>query len=244
MFTRKNLSLLILSVFAVVGFFSSHIAQCEPINWESGFAPGYDQNGDSGCVYISPIILQMNHGAGFELSTAHDGIPFDLNEDGKLERISSPLDAADVGFLYLKNDYSHDGKNLFGNKSSQKRVPGIEPNGFRALAQWDDPELSADRKQIVGPPDGKITKADGVWKNLLRVWFDLNRDGQINTGELKTLDELGIVQLDLDYVENERRDGNGNKLRMLGKFWKAGDNQPYFMTDYGAASEPIVNQNQ
>lgn len=193
----------------------------------------------------SAIILNMSGGQKFDISTAENGIQFDLNLDGKLERIASPLEADVVGFLYLENNLDHNGRNLFGNRSPQPKVEGQEANGFLALRNWDDPQVEKDANgkwAIVGPPDGKITPRDGVWKNLLRVWFDLNRNGLKDAGELKTLDELNIVALETNYQVGNRKDNNGNVIKMIGKFWKANDPKPYFMVDYCVAIKLAINE--
>ena len=93
--------------------------------------------------------------------------------------------------------------------------------------------------KVVGPKDGVITANDGLWANMLRVWFDLNRNGVLDKGELKTLDGLNIEMLELSYIVSDRKDGNGRRSPLIARFWKKGDQQPYFITDYIAAVKAI-----
>lgn len=181
----------------------------------------------------SPIIMQFTHGAKLDISDAKHGILFDLDLMGrnKKQMIGAPVDFTTTGFLYLKGEDTHSGLNLFGDRSPQQKIEGVQPNGFLGLADWDDPMFL--NGQIVGPKDNKITHNDGVW-NLLRVWFDYNRDGLLDPGELKTLDELGVYQIDLDYKVSGRKDAQGNRLTFKSNFWITGDPAPYVATDYFA----------
>jgi len=48
---------------------------------------------------------------------------------------------------------------------------------------------------ISGPIDGKFNNQDAKW-NDLRIWQDVNGDAVTDSGELKTLDEAGIKEID------------------------------------------------
>jgi hypothetical protein len=203
--------------------------------------------GSCECIFTTPIILSMIPGQRFDIENldAGEGRPFDVNGDGKKSLMAFPKDVANVGFLYIKTaefiteedgtktpNLRLTGQNLFGN------ADGYE-NGFKKLARYDDPQVDLALNRVVGPPNGVINAQDGVWKNLLRVWFDLNRNGEAEDSELKTLDELNIEALDLTYTVSERKDGKGNRLPLVGRFWKRGETQPYFMVDYIAAVKKI-----
>ncbi len=54
--------------------------------------------------------------------------------------------------------------------------------------------------------DGRIDARDDIW-SVLRVWRDFNQDGDSDPGELLTMDEAGIVWLNL-----EKTSGNGSAL--------------------------------
>ena len=86
--------------------------------------------------------------------------------------------------------------------------------------------------------DGVINRKDGIWPSL-RVWFDLNRNGLVEAGEKRTLDELGIETLELSYTTSKRQDGKGNRFPFVARYFKKGDLQPYFMTDYIAVVKKL-----
>jgi Ca2+-binding RTX toxin-like protein len=64
--------------------------------------------------------------------------------------------------------------------------------------------------------DGKITRADLLWAEL-KVWQDKNSDGVTDAGEVKTLDELGIVTLDLGATAIDITTPQGARLTAYGE---------------------------
>jgi hypothetical protein len=59
-------------------------------------------------------------------------------------------------------------------------------NGFEALKEYDENK------------DGVIDAKDNIY-NSLQLWQDSNSDGVTDTGELHTLNELGVASINLDY---------------------------------------------
>lgn len=107
---------------------------------------------------------------------------------------------------------------LFGNLTSQP--PDPHPNGYKALAVFDDPQQG-------GNGDGKIDQADAVYKSL-RVWVDRNHNGISEPDELLTLTEAGVVSIDLKYIGSRRTDPFGNVFRYVAHIRdSAGHDDPY-----------------
>lgn len=49
-----------------------------------------------------------------------------------------------------------------------------------------------------GNNDGVLDSQDSVW-NELKVWQNIDQDSEVDAGELKTLSDLGITKIDLEY---------------------------------------------
>jgi len=92
------------------------------------------------------------------------------------------------------------GKELFGNFTPQPA--SAHPNGFAALAVYDDPKNG-------GNADGVIDEKDAVFASL-RLWVDANHDGVAQPGELHTLTSLGVYVIRLKYQQDQRTDQYGN----------------------------------
>lgn len=153
----------------------------------------------------SPVILDLG-GNGFHLAGSENGVFFDIDGDHVKERIGWTRPNADDAFLVLdrnRNGQVDDGLELFGNAASQPA--SSSPNGFQALAMFDQPVLG-------GNGDGKLTVADLVFSEL-RFWLDANQDGVSAPAELSSVDAWGVVEIDLGYKESRRRDAEGNEFR-------------------------------
>ena len=146
-----------------------------------------------------------------ELTDLPGGVRFDLDGDGSPEAISwTAPEALDDAFLVLDrndNNVVDDGSELFGDASPQ--APNAVPNGFRALAVFDDLVNG-------GNGDGYISAEDSVFASL-RLWFDWSHDGISQGTELQTLAAQGIERIDLRYRETSRRDPYGNEFKFKSK---------------------------
>jgi hypothetical protein len=169
--------------------------------------------------YGSPVLLSLGDGR-FELTSAADGVRFDIDGDGSPERIAWTSAGSDEAFLALDRDGSgaiESGLELFGDSSPQ--LPAADANGFRALALFDEPQNGGDGDGWVGP-------GDEVFDHLL-LWRDLDHDGTSTPAELTSATAAGLEGIDLDYLASARQDAHGNQFRyQAATRWRSGAQRP------------------
>ena len=178
--------------------------QCDP-EWEVADC-GFNGS-DPLCGCETPIIISVR-GNRLDLTDAANGVEFDLNADGIAERLSWTEAGGDDAFLVLDrnaNGFIDNGAELFGNYTPQPALP--YPNGFKALAVYDDPAEG-------GNGDGKISLLDAVFGDL-RLWLDLNHDGVSQPNELRLVSRTPIRAFNLEYRRSRRQDEHGNLFRFI-----------------------------
>jgi hypothetical protein len=143
----------------------------------------------------------------YELTSTNGGVLFDLTGNGELEKMPWTAKGSDDAFLVLDrngNGIIDSGVELFSHASPQ--VWSASPNGFLALAMFDDPLNGGDG-------DEKINSGDKIFSSL-RLWIDSDHDAVTDPGELVALPEAGLMELELKYTDDESHaDKHGNTFK-------------------------------
>ena len=166
---------------------------------------------DGVCLITTPILIDVN-GDGFRLTNVAGGVDFDFDGDGERQRL--PWTAASSDDAWLVMDLNHNGlidsgREMFGNLSNQPRVSGKDRNGFIALSEYD-------KSVRGGNGDGVISQQDYFFRSL-RLWTDANHNGVSEAMELRSLDQMGVDLLELEYKLSSRSDRYDNLFRYRAK---------------------------
>lgn len=173
---------------------------------------------DGTWICDSPIVLDTM-AEGFHLTSAAGGVNFDLWADGIVKKFSWTDPAFHNGWLALdrnNNGVIDNGAELFGSATPQPAPPlGETPNGFRALAVYDE-------RANGGNSNGFIDPGDAIYDKLL-VWVDSNHDGFSQPSELKRLKDVHVSKIDLNYQLSKFVDQFGNTFYYRARVWDEGD---------------------
>jgi hypothetical protein len=202
------------NTFAEARVVSGSVYTC-PLS-SSDCAEGYEFKPQyCSCVKMSPILIDAA-GDGYRLTSADDGVVFDIDANGMIaEKIAWPEADSDDGWLVLErsgNGQIDSGEELFGSRTpayADTTEPRTE-NGFDALKLLEGPSYG------VSTPDGIIDSRDAIYARL-RLWFDRNHNGVSEPDELVPLAEAGVLAISSEYKENARRDQYGNRFSLMGK---------------------------
>jgi hypothetical protein len=143
-------------------------------------------DGDPAC---DPLILDLGQD-GIMLGPKGVGVYFDNDGNGLTEHFQWVRNGGNEAFLVVDkngNGIIDNGTELFGNGTVLTLEGSVAPNGFVALAQYDDPRLG-------GNDDGYITSADAVWSQLL-LWLDSDADGRSAAHEITKLGSTKVIAL-------------------------------------------------
>jgi hypothetical protein len=179
------------------------------------------------CIFTpgSPIIVDVARD-GYKLTSASDGVRFDLNADGTTELVAWTRADADDAFLAMDrngNGRIDDGSELFGNHTPvyADRADLTTANGFEALKFLSSPSYG------ISLPDGQINARDAPFSRLL-LWRDANHNGISEPDELTSAVAAGVVSLSTAYKEKRRVDQFGNEFRQKGTITWADGSEPIY----------------
>ena len=162
----------------------------------------------------SPLLFDVAHD-GYHLTNVDDGVLFDIDGDGALDRIAWTRPDSDDAWLALDrngNGKIDNGTELFGNHTEAYlgKTGYTTPNGFEALRFTEGPTYGA------GVWDEVIDSRDAVFGRLL-LWTDRNHNGISEPEELQSVASAGVRAISTDYKEARKRDPHGNEFRQRAK---------------------------
>jgi len=161
-------------------------------------------NGATGALHFgTPIVLDLN-GDGVSTQSIRNGVKFDLFADGK--NINTGWVSSTDGLLVMDRNHDgviNDGSELFG-EATKLSDGSTAKDGYAALRDLDSNH------------DGVIDASDAAFADL-KVWVDANSDGVTETGELKTLQDLGIQSISAVADVNLSKD-NGNLIGLTSSY--------------------------
>ncbi|MDE6210209.1 MAG: hypothetical protein K2M73_11135 [Lachnospiraceae bacterium] len=139
-----------------------------------------------------PLVIDLGEPC-IDLYGIEDGVYFDMDCNGFTEKTA--WIGIEDGFLAIDrngNGSIDDGSELFGDQTVLSNGM-ISLSGFEVLAESDTNQ------------DGTIDCNDMAFEALL-VWIDDNHNGKSESGELHTLNELGIISFYLNYQKKSTVD--------------------------------------
>jgi len=155
----------------------------------------------------SPIMFDLD-GNGIRTTSLANGVMFDFAGDGN--PVKTAWADQNCGFLVRdlnKNGQIDNGSELFGNFTVLKNGD-LADNGFDALAELD----------LNG--DGIIDRSEATAAGIM-IWQDKNTNGKVDPGEMLTLEQAGILNIQTRYVVSHTTDANGNTWRWQSIFTRS-----------------------
>ncbi|MFY1027393.1 S8 family serine peptidase [Actinobacillus seminis] len=169
---------------------------------------------------VDPLILDLNGDGARAVSYTEKPVLFDIDNDGGSLEETGWLSHQDG---LLVRDLNNNGKidnmsevfsEYYAGRAGRNSEAGEKrfANGFEALKSLD-----SNKDNVFDSKDRDF--------NAVHVWQDANHNGVTDKGELKTLKQLGITAIKLDYEEKGGQLFNGNELLAKGSFTRNGKQQ-------------------
>lgn len=183
-------------------------------------------------TYVDPILLDLT-GDGVGMTGLQDAVLFDVDNSGTLKRTgwagpATGILVVDDGSGQIKSTGQMFSE-YYAGKAGIDGAPGELrfADGFAALGSEDT------------NGSGLIDATDPIW-SALRVWVDSSHDAVSDTGELKTLAQLGITQINLNGVTTSGEVQDGNRVLARGTFVINGITREALAVDF--MGDPVSNK--
>ncbi len=172
-------------------------------------------------AHQSPLVIHLTSEVGQKanlvLSPQTSGVMFDILGQNSYPTAHTPKKISwhkNLSYVFIvlpdANGQVKGINQLFGN-NTMGPDGRFALNGYEALGKYDG--KSSDGKATVGVADGYINRFDPIFSKL-RIWRDENSDGTAQPGELYTMDQAGLMVIDLHYDPSfYERDRYGNETK-------------------------------
>jgi T1SS-143 domain-containing protein len=146
-----------------------------------------------------PIILDLDNN-GFAFSSIGNGVTFDINADGKADKVAWTSKDGILAYDVDGNGKIDNGSEIF----TPSFAGGNHAGGVAALATLDS------------NGDGKIDAGDDAFSRL-SIWIDANNNGISDEGELSSLADHRVASISLDATPVDGQD-DGQSVLAEGTF--------------------------
>jgi T1SS-143 domain-containing protein len=146
-----------------------------------------------------PIILDLDNN-GFAFSSIGNGVTFDINADGKADKVAWTSKDGILAYDVDGNGKIDNGSEIF----TPSFAGGNHAGGVAALATLDSNS------------DGKIDAGDDAFSRL-SIWIDANNNGISDEGELSSLADHRVASISLDATPVDGQD-DGQSVLAEGTF--------------------------
>ncbi|MBZ7984685.1 calcium-binding protein [Campylobacter sp. RM12647] len=177
-------------------------------------------------IQYDPLVLDLNNNGTIDTITLNNSKAFFDHNNDNIAYKSSWI-SKDDGLLVLdknNNNLIDNGNELFGNFTE------IPSSDFKALDTNNNQTLNPTQttlalngfealKLLDSNKDGVIDINDKEFNNL-KVWQDLNEDGITQINELKSLKDLNITSINLNYKDTNQKLDNDNTITQTATFIK------------------------
>jgi hypothetical protein len=155
--------------------------------------------------YLHPNIQRPDLEPTFTLTSLEDGVNFDVDGDGTLERVSWTERGADVAFLAIDTD--HDGRITSGQELFGDHMrPGVTTGADALIQTFSD---------LNGELEGSVVNGHSLYERLL-LWTDRNHNGISEASEIQQAHDL-FTSIGMGFVRlNTTPDQHGNVFRLRG----------------------------
>lgn len=152
-----------------------------------------------------PLLLSLDPRSPYTLTSVDEGVRFDIDADGDLDRVAWTPRGSDVAFLAIDQD--GDGRISSGRELITRHTRGTPASSANALIVLANDASGGERR-------GVIDTRHPLFPRLL-LWTDVNHNGISEPSELRPAPQA-LSNIGLGFERHHRGDRHGNESRYRG----------------------------